>query len=369
MIQGLYTSLSGLMAMQKGVNTTSNNIANVNTEGYSKENISFSTNPPKTENNVQIGTGVTVNSIYRSHNEFLFTELRNTTSEKNNQENTYKMLKELEEEIVGFNDEINLSTLMEEVINNVQDHQINDNSISLSNLENSLSNFSDRTEQLNNIFNNKLFDINTEKTELINKSNNLLENLENINKEIMKEEANGKTIANTLRDNLDSIELELSEIGNFKSYNKTEGNNKQYSFEFEMNSGKLQSLEDTFNIIENIKDKLNNVSDNFIELTQKYINKEVSYENYMEADYTEDYSKQMDNIFIEFSNSNDLRRNNVSSTISVLEQLQQKNDNLTKVNLDTEMVNMLKFEKAYAANAKVIQTIDEMLETLLNMKK
>lgn len=180
---------------------------------------------------------------------------------------------------------------------------------------------------------------------------------------------NGKTIANTLRDNLDSIELELSEIGNFKSYNKTEGNNKQYSFEFEMNSGKLQSLEDTFNIIENIKDKLNNVSDNFIELTQKYINKEVSYENYMEADYTEDYSKQMDNIFIEFSNSNDLRRNNVSSTISVLEQLQQKNDNLTKVNLDTEMVNMLKFEKAYAANAKVIQTIDEMLETLLNMKK
>ena len=36
------------------------------------------------------------------------------------------------------------------------------------------------------------------------------------------------------------------------------------------------------------------------------------------------------------------------------------------MNLDEEMTNLVQFERAYQAAAKVITTIDEMLDTLIN---
>jgi flagellar hook-associated protein 1 len=44
-------------------------------------------------------------------------------------------------------------------------------------------------------------------------------------------------------------------------------------------------------------------------------------------------------------------------------------DQLTKVDKDEEMLNLIKFQSAYTANAKMITTIDEMLQTLLGMKR
>jgi len=52
---------------------------------------------------------------------------------------------------------------------------------------------------------------------------------------------------------------------------------------------------------------------------------------------------------------------------AVLNSLETTFDNLTKVDTDEEMVNLLKYQAAYNASAKVITTVDEMLETLLNM--
>ena len=42
---------------------------------------------------------------------------------------------------------------------------------------------------------------------------------------------------------------------------------------------------------------------------------------------------------------------------------------LTKVDKDEEMLNLIKFQAAYTANAKMITTIDQMLQTLLGLKK
>ncbi len=42
---------------------------------------------------------------------------------------------------------------------------------------------------------------------------------------------------------------------------------------------------------------------------------------------------------------------------------------LTKVDKDEEMLNLIKFQAAYTANAKMITTIDEMLQTLLGLKR
>ncbi|MCF8061396.1 MAG: flagellar hook-associated protein FlgK [Deltaproteobacteria bacterium] len=49
----------------------------------------------------------------------------------------------------------------------------------------------------------------------------------------------------------------------------------------------------------------------------------------------------------------------------VVNQLTQKRDNLSAVSLDEEMTNLIKYQHAYAAAAKLVSTADEMLQTLL----
>ena len=44
-------------------------------------------------------------------------------------------------------------------------------------------------------------------------------------------------------------------------------------------------------------------------------------------------------------------------------------EKLTKVNKDDEMINLIKFQAAYEANAKLITIVDEMLATILGMKR
>ncbi|MDD2698298.1 MAG: flagellar basal body rod C-terminal domain-containing protein [Arcobacteraceae bacterium] len=54
---------------------------------------------------------------------------------------------------------------------------------------------------------------------------------------------------------------------------------------------------------------------------------------------------------------------------SVTESLQTTYDKLVKVDKDEEMVNLIKFQAAYEANAKLITIVDEMLQTILGMKQ
>jgi flagellar hook-associated protein 1 FlgK len=52
----------------------------------------------------------------------------------------------------------------------------------------------------------------------------------------------------------------------------------------------------------------------------------------------------------------------------VVEQLQETRDNISAVSLDEEMINLMKYQHAYSAAAKLITTADEMLQTLLETK-
>ncbi len=53
---------------------------------------------------------------------------------------------------------------------------------------------------------------------------------------------------------------------------------------------------------------------------------------------------------------------------TVQQSLQSSYDQLTKVDNDEEMVNLIKYQAAYTANAKIITVVDEMLQTLLGIK-
>jgi flagellar hook-associated protein 1 FlgK len=54
---------------------------------------------------------------------------------------------------------------------------------------------------------------------------------------------------------------------------------------------------------------------------------------------------------------------------ALLDQLVARRDSETGVSLDEELTNMLKFQHAYTAAARLLQTADEMLQTLLEIKQ
>jgi flagellar hook-associated protein 1 FlgK len=83
-LQGLQTALSGLIAEQTALDTTGNNIANANTEGYSRETAVLEPNAPlpipalstQTGQGAQLGTGVDAAAITRIRNDYLDVQYR-----------------------------------------------------------------------------------------------------------------------------------------------------------------------------------------------------------------------------------------------------------------------------------------------------
>ena len=53
---------------------------------------------------------------------------------------------------------------------------------------------------------------------------------------------------------------------------------------------------------------------------------------------------------------------------SIFNTLRQARDSVSAVSLDEEMTNLIKYQYAYTAAAKLVTTADQMLETLINMK-
>ncbi|WP_026289697.1 flagellar hook-associated protein FlgK [Thioalkalivibrio sulfidiphilus] len=72
--------VSGLLAFQRALGVTGNNIANSATEGYSRQRIDLSTQIPQFAGNGYFGSGVQVSGVHRIFDQFVETQLRNSTS-------------------------------------------------------------------------------------------------------------------------------------------------------------------------------------------------------------------------------------------------------------------------------------------------
>lgn len=72
--------LSALLAAQRALQTTSNNIANANTEGYVRQRIEFVEQPGIPLGRITIGSGVGVADVARIYDQFLTDNLRSSTS-------------------------------------------------------------------------------------------------------------------------------------------------------------------------------------------------------------------------------------------------------------------------------------------------
>jgi flagellar hook-associated protein 1 FlgK len=75
----LGTGLSSLRALQRALDTTAHNIANVSTPGYSRQTVEFQTRQPSVFGQTWIGNGVDVSTVRRVYDQFLAAQTRSSS--------------------------------------------------------------------------------------------------------------------------------------------------------------------------------------------------------------------------------------------------------------------------------------------------
>lgn len=76
----LSIGLSGALTSKRALATASHNIANAQTEGFSRQRVEVDTRPPQLAGVGSLGTGVKINNVKRIHDEFVASEMRTNAS-------------------------------------------------------------------------------------------------------------------------------------------------------------------------------------------------------------------------------------------------------------------------------------------------
>lgn len=114
----LGTGISGLLASRVALDTTSHNIANVNTPGYSRQLVDFSARAPQQAGGLFIGQGVDVVGVQRAYSQYLTAALWNQGSSLQRADTFNQLTGDLNNLLGGNN---NLQTALDSFYASVQD--------------------------------------------------------------------------------------------------------------------------------------------------------------------------------------------------------------------------------------------------------
>lgn len=92
----LNIGVTGLNAAQAGISTTSHNIANVNTAGYSRQQTVQTTNTPMFSGGGYFGQGVNVSTVQRAYNGFMVAQLREAQTQSSQLDGLSSQLKNID---------------------------------------------------------------------------------------------------------------------------------------------------------------------------------------------------------------------------------------------------------------------------------
>ncbi|MHC1682449.1 MAG: flagellar hook-associated protein FlgK [Clostridiaceae bacterium] len=220
LISTLNTARKGMNASQASINVTSHNIANANTEGYSRQRVNLVTSRPFCTPSMtnaaepgQMGTGVDIASIDRIRNSFLDYQVRSETSNKGKYDVRQQFLSNIEA-VMNEPTESAISNAMSEFYSAWQSLS---NAPESSETRTSVAQKSIAlTDMLNNTYNQfeKLKEDVHETTKTsVFELNSYLDQLDSVNQEIMQISISGQA-PNDLEDRRDLLLDKLSKIFN-----------------------------------------------------------------------------------------------------------------------------------------------------------
>ena len=198
-----------MLSQQMAIEVTGQNIANVQTEGYSRQEVTFEPNTPRSIGIGQLGTGVRIESITRAHDQFLFNQIVGEGDRSGNfgvRKDVFDKLEILFNENSGRS----LNSSLSDFFASLQDLATNPNG--LAERANLLAQGQAVVSEFNNI-GQKLFDMRRDldlaiADEVVN-INSLIVEIGKLNQAIHGNEP-GKITANDLRDSRDRLVKELS---------------------------------------------------------------------------------------------------------------------------------------------------------------
>jgi flagellar hook-associated protein 1 FlgK len=465
LLGALNSGKTSLEANQVALEVAGNNIANVNTEGYSRQEVDLNTIPSFSMKGFFIGNGVSADSVQREHDDFMEAQLVSKTAEYGYQNAQTNTLTELER-IFPVTDD-NISSSISDFFDSVQtlsddpSDQVARNTLLQKGQELSQK-FVSTSEELTSLQSNLNLSINSSVEDI----NDKLEEIASLNTEIQVIELSGQG-ANGQRDEQEALIRDLSESIGAKTYTAGNGMAALYlpgglplvqgtsamSFSVENTGtttdlklnidgdqktltadsvgGELKGyLEMRDETIPGVLDSLDQLAYHITEEinTQHSAGvdlngdagtdffEEVPNKAYVLNSAEEEWSGAAASMGVSITDSNQIAAGNssapgdnenllaiadldtkkvdgndtfttiigeitsdigaksarqqlsLSSAEDSVTQITNMKESLTGVSLEEEMIDLMKFQRSYQSSAKFLSTVDEMMETLINLR-
>lgn len=426
----LHTANSGMNAHQKAIQTISHNISNLDTEGYSRQRTEFVTNSPmympslnNTIGRGQLGTGVHVTDVTRARNTFYDYQFRAESHKYGKTVSKYDYYNSIET-IINEPSEHGISagiddffkgweSLSKDINTDSKKSLVVENASNLANL------ISENYKKLNGLKDDIDENINNE----IKQINDMLSTLKDLNKSIDVISGSGST-PNDLLDERDRIMDELS----FKlDLNNSDVKNMLQDGKLEINelkdnsgnwktgvSGTLQGLFEMHNKIDTYKSDLKDVADGLAKqindvynasagITERdfFITSNVAGEDIIKvnpkiksnpnelkltSDEAAKIAKTKDEkvdigavggkvstisdhykAFAELIGIDSKKVNqDEANQRKIISNIDNSRMSVSGVSLDEEMTELIKVQRSYQASAKVVSTVVQLLDVVIN---
>lgn len=420
LLSSLNTAKSGMNVSQVAIQTTSHNISNINTPGYSRQqvkqtassaystpgsNMSFSAG--------QIGTGAQINDVTRVRNTFYDYQFRSESHNYGATSVKYNYYQNIES-IFNEPSDTAISSTLNDFFNSWNELAKDPNSSgvknvvleSANNLASSISNAYDKLDSLGN-------SLNDQQDAILKDINSKISELKELDKNIKVIQGSGKS-PNDLLDQRDSILDELSykiDITNSdvkKLLETANADGRELTLDdfkklgADKVSGELQGTISMQEDIQKYKDSLTTLADTVI----KTVNDKLTGDNLFNnqsgkiisvsqtiKDNPDSITVTADEALKLYNTKNekltiggkDLTINNFYNSIiqevgqqsaavirdesnqsKLLSNIDSSRASVSGVSLDEEMINLIQFQHAYSASAKVLSTIDSLLDVVVN---
>ncbi|MBN2866560.1 MAG: flagellar hook-associated protein FlgK [Thiotrichales bacterium] len=204
------------------LDVTSHNVANVSTDGYSRQRAEISSNTPNIVGTAFLGGGSAVDLIQRIQADYVQTQLYTTNSGVERFSNQLQMSTQVEG-IVASNDE-GIQEFLQRFYDSLQNLADNPTSSTSRQLVlDEAGNLESHINNLSTILNDTQQQVNTQIEDLTNEVNTRLEVVQTINNQVSRALASGTQPPNDLLDQRDQAILELSSYVDIKTYPQQDG--------------------------------------------------------------------------------------------------------------------------------------------------
>ena len=213
---------TALSALQRAISTTGQNIANVNTEGYSRQSVSLSARPAQDIGAGFLGSGVQVTSIDRAYNQFLANDVQQRTASSgyyslyaNAAERVDSMLGDPSTSIAKAMDSFFASA--EAVANSPT--SLPERQVMLSNAETLVQRFDYIVSRVDDVTK----EMNSQIAGAVSEINQLAGGIATLNEEIAKVSGRSTGLPNDLLDQRDALLVQLSSLVDTKTLAQDDG--------------------------------------------------------------------------------------------------------------------------------------------------